>query len=45
MEPRFLDHAGQEERAELVGDFAAVTATIVGAMNMEDILRGGGQWP
>jgi hypothetical protein len=45
VEPRFLDHAEQEERAELVGDFIAVVATIVATMNMEDILRGGGQGP
>ena len=35
--PGFPEHVRQEERAKLVGDFAA--------MNMEDILRGGGQGP
>jgi hypothetical protein len=41
VEPRFSDHAGQEEQVELVGDFV----TAVAAMNVEDILRDGGQGP
>jgi hypothetical protein len=45
VEPRFLDHAEQEERAKLVGDFAPIVATIMDAMNIEDILRSGGQGP
>ena len=42
VEPRFPDHVGQ---AELVSDFAAATASAVAAVNVEDILRGGGQGP
>jgi hypothetical protein len=38
-----LEHAGQEERAELVDDFAAVVTTVVAAVNVEDFLRDGGQ--
>jgi len=45
VEPRFLGHAEQAKRAELVGDFAATTATVVATVNVEDILRGGGQGP
>jgi hypothetical protein len=41
VEPGFPDHARQEERVELVSDFAASVA----AVNVEDILRGGGQGP
>ena len=41
MEPEFLGHVGQAERAELVGDFATMAA----AMNVEDILCGSGQGP
>jgi len=41
--PRFPDHARQAEWAELVGDFAATAATIVATIDVEDILRGGGQ--
>jgi hypothetical protein len=41
VEPGFPDHAGQEERVEMVSDFAATVA----AVNMEDILHGGGQGP
>jgi len=43
--PRFLDHASQEEWAELVGGFAATAAAIVAAINVEDILHGDGQGP
>ena len=45
VEPGFPGHTWQAERAELVGDFAAAAAAVVGAMNVEDILRGGGQGP
>jgi hypothetical protein len=45
VEPGFPDHVGQAERAELVGDFAAAAAAVVAAVNVEDILRGGGQGP
>ena len=45
MELGFPNHAGQEERVELVGDFTATAATIVATVNKEDILRGGGQGP
>jgi hypothetical protein len=31
-------HAGQVERAELVGDFSATAATIMATMDVEDIL-------
>ena len=44
MEPRFLDHAGQAEQAELFGDFTAAIA-VVAMMNMEEILHGIGQGP
>jgi hypothetical protein len=43
--PRFLDHASQVERAELVGGFTATAAAVVVAVNVEDILHGGGQEP
>jgi hypothetical protein len=43
VEPGFPEHVGQEERAELVGDFAAVATTVVATVNMEDFLRDGGQ--
>lgn len=43
--PRFPDHAGQAERVELVGNFAAAAAAIVAAVDVEDILHGGGQGP
>ena len=49
MDPGFLGHVGQAERAELVGDFAdvadAIMAAVVATMNMEDILHDGGQGP
>ena len=45
VEPGFPDHAGQAKQAELVGDFTIAMATIVAAVNVEDILRGGGQGP
>ena len=45
MVPRFLDFSRQAERVELVADFAATTAAVVAAMDVEDILRGGGQGP
>jgi hypothetical protein len=41
----FSDHAGLEERVALVGDFATTAVAIVATMNVEDILRGGGQGP
>jgi hypothetical protein len=41
----FLGHAGQVERTELVGDFTATTTTVMATVNVEDILRGGGQGP
>jgi hypothetical protein len=40
-----LDHVGQAERVELVGGFAAAVASIVATVNVEDIVRGGGQGP
>jgi hypothetical protein len=40
--PRFLDHARQ---AKLVGGFTAAAATIVAAVNVDDILRIDGQGP
>jgi hypothetical protein len=39
------DHVGQAERVELVGGFAAAVASIVATVNVEDIVRGGGQGP
>jgi len=45
VEPEFLHHTRQEERAELVGDFTATAAAIVAAVNKEDIRRDGGQGP
>ena len=45
MALRFLDHASQAERVELVGGFAAVATAVVATINVEDILRGGGQGP
>ena len=45
MEHGFSYHTGQAERAELVSDFAVAVATIVATVNVEDILRGGGQGP
>ena len=45
VEPRFLGHTEQAERAELVGDFATTVVTIVAAVNVEDILCGSGQGP
>ena len=45
MEPGFPDYAGQEERAELVGDFATAAATVLAIVNMGDILHGTGQGP
>jgi hypothetical protein len=41
----FLGHAGQVERTELVGDFTATTTTVMATVNVEDILRSGGQGP
>ena len=41
VEPGFLGHVVQAERAELVDDFAATAA----AVKVEDFLRGGGQGP
>jgi hypothetical protein len=43
--PRFLGHAGQAEQAKLVGDFTAIVVAIVATVNVEDILRDGGQGP
>lgn len=43
--PGFLDHAGQVERAKLVSDFAPTVATVIVAVNVEDILNGVGQGP
>ena len=43
--PRFLDHAGQAERAKLIDDFAATAVVIVAIIDVEDILHGGGQGP
>jgi len=43
--PRFLNHARQAEQVELVGGFAAMMAMVVATVNVEDILRGGGQGP
>jgi hypothetical protein len=43
--PGFLGHAGQAKQAKLVGDFAAAVATVVAIVNVEDILRDGGQGP
>jgi hypothetical protein len=40
VEPRFLNHAGQAERVELVGSFGA--ATVVATVDVEGILHGGG---
>jgi hypothetical protein len=40
-----LDYASQAKRAELVGGFAVVAATVVAAVDMEDILRDDGQGP
>ena len=45
MVPGFPDHAGQAEWVELVSDFTTIATTIVAALDMEDILRGGGQGP
>ena len=44
VEPRFPSHARPKERAKLVADFT-VAAAVVGAVRMEDILRGAGQGP
>ena len=43
--PGFSDHARLAEWAELVSSFATDAAAIVAAMNVEDILYGGGQGP
>ena len=45
MEPGFLGLARLAEQSELVSDFAVAVATIVATVNVEDILRGGGQGP
>lgn len=45
MEPRFLDYVGQEDWAKLVGSFATATATIIVAVNVEDIISGVVQGP
>lgn len=37
-EPWFSNHAGQAERAELVGDFATAAAAVVATVDVEDIL-------
>jgi hypothetical protein len=36
VEPGFSDLAGQEERAELVSDFAATTAAVMATIDLED---------
>jgi hypothetical protein len=38
----FSDHVSQAERAELVGSFTAAATAIVAAVDVEDILHGGG---
>ena len=43
--PEFPDHTSQAKQVDLVGDFAATAAAVVTAMDMEDILRDGGQGP
>ena len=43
--PGFPNYTSQAERAEMVGGFATAAATVVAAVNMEDILYGGGQGP
>ena len=40
--PGFLEHARQEERMAQVNDFAAAADDIVTAMDVEEILHGGG---
>ena len=40
--PGFLEHAGQEERTAWVNDFAATTDAVVVAVDVEEILCGGG---
>jgi len=45
VEPGFLGLARLAEQSELVSDFAVAVATIVATVNVEDILRGGGQGP
>jgi cephalosporin-C deacetylase-like acetyl esterase len=40
--PGFPEFVEQEKRVELVNDFAAASAAVVAAMNVEDILHGGG---
>jgi hypothetical protein len=43
--PKFPDHARQVELAKLVDGFATAATTVVAAVDVEDILRGGGQGP
>lgn len=40
--PGFPKDVKQEERAELVDDFAATAAVVVATVDVEDILHGGG---
>ena len=43
VEPGFSNYAGQKEQAELVVDIATATAAVMATVNVEDILRSGGQ--
>lgn len=40
--PRFPERVGQEERRARVNDFAAAADAVVAAVDVEEILRGGG---
>ena len=43
--PGFLEHVWPEERAKLVNDFATAVDAIVAAVDVEEILCGGGYEP